>query len=168
MVTATGTELERASAVVAQVPDPELPMLTLAELGMIRDVEIDGATVRVDLTPTYSGCPALHEMRADIVDRLRAAGFADVEVRLVLAPAWSTDWITESGHRKLLAAGIAPPTPAPQRAGPVRLALTPTPIACPRCGSRDTVRTAMFGATACRSLHRCRSCAEPFEHVKAI
>lgn len=162
-------ERERAERAVASVPDPELPMVSLAELGMIRDVTIDGATVRVALTPTYSGCPALHEMRADIVRRLGQEGFLDVEVRLVLSPRWTTDWITPEGRRKLHEAGIAPPGRAPERAGPVPLMLgSSAPVACPHCGSSDTVRTAMFAATACRSLHRCRTCAEPFEHVKAI
>jgi ring-1,2-phenylacetyl-CoA epoxidase subunit PaaD len=162
--------LELARRIVAAVPDPELPMLTLADLGIVRDVEIDDATVRVEITPTYTGCPALHEMRHDICRHLLDAGFSDVRVQVVLAPAWTTDWITEDGRRKLLAAGIAPPGPAPRRvSGPIPLTLTASrPVPCPRCASVETERTAAFGPTACRALHRCRSCGEPFEHVKEI
>jgi ring-1,2-phenylacetyl-CoA epoxidase subunit PaaD len=148
-------------------------MVTVADLGILRDVTMDGPRVTAWLTPTYSGCPALREIRADVAGRLAAAGFADVEVRTVLSPPWSSDWITAEGRRKLLAAGIAPPSgSAPRRAaGPVPLTLTAAPgraISCPQCGSGDTERTAAFSATACKDLYRCRSCAEPFEHVKEI
>jgi len=162
--------LGRARAIAAAVPDPELPMLTLADLGILREVSAEGDRVVVAITPTYSGCPALREMRGDLARRLAAAGYADVQVRTVLSPAWSTDWITAEGRRKLAAAGIAPPGPAPRpAAGPVPLALTSRPgPACPACGSPDTERTAVFSATACKDLHRCRACTEPFEHVKEI
>ena len=162
--------LARARAIAASVPDPELPMLTLADLGVLREVRAEGDRLVVALTPTYSGCPALREMRGDLARRLAAAGYADVEIRTVLSPAWSTDWITAEGRRKLAAAGIAPPGPAPRpAAGPVPLTLTTRPApACPSCGSPDTTQTAAFSATACRDLYRCRSCAEPFEHVKEI
>lgn len=169
MVTVTDSR-PRAAAIVAAVPDPELPMVTLADLGIIRDVTVsDAMRVRVELTPTYSGCPALHEMRADITRRLGDAGFGDVEVHLVLSPPWTTDWITPDGRRKLHEAGISPPGPARPATAPVPLSLdVRAGVPCPRCGSSDTVRTAMFAATACRSLHRCRSCREPFEHVKEL
>ncbi|WP_122982121.1 1,2-phenylacetyl-CoA epoxidase subunit PaaD [Actinoplanes teichomyceticus] len=160
-----------AATVVGQVTDPELPMVTLAELGIVRDVRQDGDGVLVTITPTYSGCPAMETIRADIAGALRRAGFERVEVRTVLAPAWTTDWISETGRRKLAEAGIAPPGPAPRRpAGPVPLTLTPRPsdLRCPRCGSADTEAVAAFGATACRELRRCRACREPFEHMKEI
>jgi ring-1,2-phenylacetyl-CoA epoxidase subunit PaaD len=166
-----GTVQERARRVAESVPDPELPMLTLADLGILRDVTVSGSRVVISLTPTYSGCPALAEMRADLVGRLRAAGLPEVDVRTALNPPWSTDWITADGRRKLAAAGIAPPGAAPRRAaGPVPLTMTSPsrPVPCPACGSADTERTAAFSATACKDLHRCRSCAEPFEHVKEI
>jgi ring-1,2-phenylacetyl-CoA epoxidase subunit PaaD len=158
-------------AVAETVTDPELPALTLADLGVLRDVRVEGGTVVVEITPTYSGCPAMGVMRADLVLALREAGFADVDVRTVLSPAWSTDWISAAGRRKLAAAGIAPPGVAPVRApGPVPLSLGPTrrTADCPLCGSADTVELSEFGATACKALRRCRSCGEPFEHVKEI
>ena len=156
----------------ATVTDPELPTLTLADLGVLRDVRIeDDGTVVVEITPTYTGCPAMGVMRADLVHALHRAGFADVDVRTVLSPAWSTDWISEDGRRKLAAGGIAPPGTAPVRTpGPVPLQLGPTrrTAACPLCGSADTEELSEFGATACKALRRCRSCREPFEHVKEI
>ena len=185
------TDLERPDAettvrdlarqIAAEVTDPELPMLTLEDLGVLRDVELtaDG-TVVASLTPTYSGCPAMAEMRADVSARLRDAGFERVEIRTVLDPPWTTAWITRDGRRKLAEHGIAPPTitstaaahaGAPASAGPVLVQLSPirrAPLPCPRCGSLDTEETSRFSATACRALWRCRSCLEPFEHVKEI
>jgi ring-1,2-phenylacetyl-CoA epoxidase subunit PaaD len=160
-----------ARAVAETVTDPELPMLTLADLGVLRDVRDEDGTVVVEITPTYSGCPAMGVMRADLVHALHRAGFADVDVRTVLSPAWSTDWISDEGRRKLAAGGIAPPGKAPVRtAGPVPLNLGPTrrTASCPVCGSADTEELSEFGATACKALRRCRSCREPFEHVKEI
>jgi ring-1,2-phenylacetyl-CoA epoxidase subunit PaaD len=160
-----------AEQIVATVTDPELPMVTLAELGIVREVRQGDDGVVVTITPTYSGCPAMESIRADIAGALRSAGFGPVEVRTVLAPAWTTDWISETGRRKLVEAGIAPPGAAPRRAaGPIPLALTPrsNPVACPRCGSTETEAIAAFGATACRELRRCPACREPFEHMKEI
>ncbi|WP_111654055.1 1,2-phenylacetyl-CoA epoxidase subunit PaaD [Actinoplanes lutulentus] len=160
-----------AARVVGSVVDPELPMVTLAELGVVREVRQDEDTVVVTVTPTYSGCPAMESIRDDIRASLRRAGFGRVDVRTVLAPAWTTDWISESGRRKLAEAGIAPPGPAPRRAaGPVPLALVARPVAvgCPRCGSAVTEVVTPFGATACRELRRCPVCREPFEHMKEI
>jgi ring-1,2-phenylacetyl-CoA epoxidase subunit PaaD len=160
-----------AAAVVATVTDPELPLLTLAELGIVRDVREDADGVRVAITPTYSGCPAMETIRDDIRAALHGAGFTGVVVRTVLSPAWTTDWITPSGRAKLAAAGIAPPGPAPRREpGPVPLVLgaRPDPVTCPRCGHADTERIAAFSATACRDLRRCPACREPFEHMKEI
>jgi ring-1,2-phenylacetyl-CoA epoxidase subunit PaaD len=164
-------QLTDPRAVAATVTDPELPMLTLADLGVLRDVRVEDGTVVVEITPTYTGCPAMGVMRADLVLALREAGFPDVEVRTVLSPAWTTDWISDAGRRKLAAAGIAPPGRAPVRpAGPVPLQLGPTrrTAACPQCGSADTVEQSEFSATACKALRRCRACGEPFEHVKEI
>ncbi|CAL9348250.1 1,2-phenylacetyl-CoA epoxidase subunit PaaD [Streptomyces sp. enrichment culture] len=172
MVTGTPALLDarRARQVAEQVPDPELPMLTLADLGVLRDVEVgaDG-TVVASLTPTYSGCPAMAEMRADVAARLREAGYQRVDIRTVLDPPWTSDWITEAGRLKLAEHGIAPPGPAP-RGGPVPLVLSPTrpAVPCPRCGSADTEETSRFAATSCKALWRCRACREPFEYVKEI
>jgi ring-1,2-phenylacetyl-CoA epoxidase subunit PaaD len=158
-----------AYEVAAATPDPELPLLTLADLGILREVEERAGRVVVSITPTYSGCPALREITADLTGRLQAAGYPQVEIRTQLQPPWSSDWITTAGRAKLARAGIAPPAPATRRSGPIPLTLGPAPaVVCPHCGSRDTVRTAAFGATACKSLHRCRECAEPFEAVKPI
>jgi ring-1,2-phenylacetyl-CoA epoxidase subunit PaaD len=155
-----------ARAAVAAVVDPELPVLTIDELGILRDVTEDkrAGRVTVTITPTYTGCPATEVIRADIRAALAAAGYPDGEVVTVFAPAWSTDWISESGRAKLAAAGIAPPSPA-RRDGPVRLALT---VACARCGSSDTEQVSRFGSTACKALWRCRACREPFDHLKAL
>ncbi len=149
-------------ALVAAVPDPELPVVTIEDLGVLRDVlvEPDGRIV-VEITPTYSGCPAMDTIRADVLERLADAGHTDAEVRLVLAPAWTTDWITDAGRAALRQHGIAPPHPV----GPVRLMLS---VRCPLCGSPDTRETSRFGSTACKSLWTCRSCLEPFDHVKAL
>jgi ring-1,2-phenylacetyl-CoA epoxidase subunit PaaD len=160
-----------ARAVAESVRDPELPVLTLADLGVLRDVVVEGERVVVTITPTYSGCPAMAAMRADLRARLHAAGYPDVEVRTVLDPPWTTDWISAAGRRALADAGVAPPGPAPRPApGPVplRLVRPQRTVACPRCGSADTEETSEFGSTACKALRRCRSCAEPFEHVKEI
>lgn len=157
-------------AIVADVADPEVPVLTIDDLGILRDVILtsDGH-ISVTITPTYSGCPAMREISADVERRMLDAGFGPVEVRTALAPAWSSDWITAEGHRSLAAAGIAPPEPTRPTTGPVPLTLGPRPaVRCPRCGSHHTALDATFGSTACKSLHRCRACDEPFEAVKPI
>jgi ring-1,2-phenylacetyl-CoA epoxidase subunit PaaD len=160
-----------AFAVAAGVPDPELPMVTVADLGILRDVHEDGETVTVVITPTYSGCPAMHEIGEDLRRRLRQAGYRSVTVRTELSPPWTSDWITPDGRRKLAAAGIAPPKRPARRltTGPIPLTLTaPGAVTCPRCGSADTRETSRFSGTACRALYRCQQCREPFEHVKEI
>ena len=172
MVTTVLSDLRRARHLAEQVPDPELPMLTLADLGVLREVTVEAdGTVVASLTPTYSGCPAMAEMRAGVAARLRDAGYGRVEIRTVLDPPWTSDWITPEGRRKLAEHGIAPPMTAPRRpAGPVPLTLSPTrrTVACPRCGSADTEETSRFAATSCKALWRCLTCREPFEYVKEI
>jgi ring-1,2-phenylacetyl-CoA epoxidase subunit PaaD len=148
--------------VAATVHDPELPMLTLADLGILRDVIDEGERVVVTITPTYSGCPAMAEIRADLHRALRGAGYEDVDVRTVLTPPWTSDDITAHGRATLAAHGIAPP-----HRRSTLVTITPRP-ACPQCGSPDATRLSAFGATACRDLHRCNTCREPFEQVKTI
>lgn len=145
-------------------------MLTLADLGVLRDVrEHDGAVV-VTITPTYSGCPALATMRDDLLRRLAEEGYGDARVEVALSPPWSSDLISEPGRRALREHGLSTPGPAPRRDGPTPLTLTPTRrrLTCPRCGSAHTELLTEFGATACRALYRCTDCLEPFEHVKEV
>jgi ring-1,2-phenylacetyl-CoA epoxidase subunit PaaD len=155
---------------VASICDPELPALTIDDLGILGDVTVEEGTVVVAVTPTYSGCPAMDVIHDDIIDSLRRVGYDSVEVRVQLAPAWSSDNITATGRRKLDAAGIVPPGPSPQPGTPIPLTLHPVSqrLPCPRCGSAATEETSHFGATACKSLHRCGECGEPFEHFKAL
>ena len=157
----------RAWGLAARVADPELPVVTIEELGILRDViEDDQGRVHVQITPTYSGCPAMDTIRADLVDSLTLAGYRHVAVEVVLAPAWTSDWITPAGRAKLAAYGIAPPGPvAGGRAGPVTVPLS---VRCPRCGSLDTRESSHFGSTACKALWVCRACREPFDHFKAL
>lgn len=160
-----------AQSIVDRVGDPELPMLSLADLGVVREVSEEGGRVVVTITPTYTGCPAMDAMRDDLVRALNSAGYREVEVRTVLSPPWSTDWISENGKRKLAEAGIAPPGRVPVRhRGPVPLLLDPPAgrVRCPHCGSMDTDEQSRFGSTACKALRRCRACREPFEHIKEI
>jgi ring-1,2-phenylacetyl-CoA epoxidase subunit PaaD len=149
---------------VAAVVDPELPMLTIADLGILRDIELtDDGRLHVTITPTYSGCPALEAIRRDIVEVCARHGWPDVIVHTAIAPAWSTDWISEEGRRKLQEHGIAPPGPRP--GGQVLIALS---VRCPQCGSADTQEVSRFGSTPCQALWVCNGCLEPFSHVKAI
>lgn len=156
-----------------QVMDPEIPMLSIVDLGIVRRVEADGRRVTVDLTPTYSGCPATEVIERDAREAL-AAVFADVEVHTVLSPAWTTDWITERGRMRLREAGIAPPRPV---AAPVPNSMRVLAVVgdaptsspeCPRCGSSEVEEISRFGSTACKSLWRCSACREPFDHFKPL
>lgn len=172
MVTTVHGALPDVRRIAETVTDPELPMLTLADLGVLRDVWVTPTgTVVVSITPTYSGCPAMDAMRADLTGALLAAGYTDVEVHTVLEPAWSTDWISVAGATKLARAGISPPHTAPVRAtGPIQLDLGATvrTVRCPQCGSSLTEERSRFSSTPCKSLWRCQSCLEPFEHIKEI
>jgi len=168
----TAVSLASLRAAAGAVPDPEIPVLTLDDLGIVRDVRVagrgadadGGPAVEVDLTPTYTGCPATAVIADDVRAALLAAGAASVVVRTVLSPAWTTDWMSAEGRRKLTEFGIAPPG-ARREPGVVRLTLSPR---CPRCGSPDTREVSRFGSTPCKALWSCRSCAEPFDAFKAI
>ena len=158
-------ERERAREVLASVADPEIPVLSLLDLGVIRSLAPLGSSgLAVGLSPTYTGCPATAVIRADIIRALEAAGFAPIRVTDVLSPAWTSDWISAEGRRKLAAYGIAPPAAVGSRRA---LAGDDTP-GCPRCGSADTELVSEFGSTPCKALHRCRSCREPFDRFKCI
>ncbi len=153
----------KVRAIVAQVLDPEVPVLTIEDLGILRDVSVDDhGQVAVTITPTYSGCPAMDAITADVTHALAEHGFDQVKVSLVLAPAWTTDWMSDAGKQKLLDYGIAPPQPRNERA--VSVALT---LRCPQCGSPDTRELSRFGSTACKSLWVCSTCKEPFDHFKS-
>ena len=141
-------------------------MLSIGDLGVLRDVAVDdNGRVRVTITPTYSGCPAMDVIRTDVVQALHDSGFPDVDMQTVLSPAWTTDWMSDEGKRKLLAYGIAPPARRTTGGGPVALRLS---VRCPQCGSGDTRELSRFGSTACKALWACNSCLEPFDHFKAI
>jgi ring-1,2-phenylacetyl-CoA epoxidase subunit PaaD len=167
--------LARARAALDAVTDPEIPVVTIAELGILRGVQIDDAgTLVITITPTYSGCPAMDQIADDVRRTLQAADVGTYRVCSVLSPAWTTDWITAEGHRKLREFGIAPPSHAAvagetaQAGRPVQL-MRPARaelVACPQCGSHDTVPISAFGSTACKALYRCRACREPFDYFK--
>ena len=145
---------EEVWAWLAEVPDPEIPVISIVDLGIVRDVSWDGATLVVAITPTYSGCPATSVIAFEIESHLRARGVERLRLERRLSPAWTTDWIGEEGREKLRAYGIAPPG---AKGGPV---------ACPRCGSGATERVSQFGSTPCKAAWRCTECLEPFDHFK--
>lgn len=163
MAAAADPDSVDAAVLAGSVVDPEIPVLTLADLGVLRRVAVTGDTVRVTITPTYSGCPAMDAMAADIEQVLTAAGYREVTVERRLAPAWTTDDISAQGREVLQRYGIAPPHQGGR--SPVALSLS---IRCPHCGSPSTSEISRFGATSCKSLHRCAACAEPFEHFKVL
>ncbi|MDN4172922.1 1,2-phenylacetyl-CoA epoxidase subunit PaaD [Nocardioides sp. SOB77] len=162
----SATTTRSAWDIAAAVPDPELPVVTIGDLGILRDVtENDTGCVHVQVTPTYSGCPAVETIRDELVERLTCAGYRRVDVETVLWPAWTTDWITAEGRARLADHGIAPPAPARAAGGPVDVEIG---VRCPRCGSPETRELSRFGSTACKALRVCGACAEPFDHVKPI
>jgi ring-1,2-phenylacetyl-CoA epoxidase subunit PaaD len=170
VVSAVATEPAVTEA-IADIPDPEVPVVTIGDLGILRSVDVDedARTLVATVTPTYSGCPAM----AAIADRIRfeaaERGYA-AQVRTQLSPAWTTDWMSEQGREALRRFGIAPPGPAGagERTGPVAVRLARHVVTCPRCGSDDTTEIAHFGSTACKALRRCNACLEPFDEFKAI
>lgn len=157
-------QLSTIWAALAQVPDPEIPVVSIVDMGMVREVEVDGGRVSVTFTPTFSGCPALHVIRQSIEDAVRALGVLDVEVRSTLTPPWTTDWINADARERLRQYGIAPPAPA----GEGLITLEAEPTRCPRCGSLNVNLTASFGSTLCKRLYVCGSCREPFEGFKSV
>lgn len=156
---------DQAWNVLREVHDPEIPMLSIVDLGIVRDVRVDDGTVEADLSPTYSGCPAVSVIEFDAEMALRDAGFERVIIKRVMAPAWTTDWITDLGRQRLAEAGIAPPVAGGGKGA--LLGEEPEPT-CPNCGSTDTERLSEFGSTACKALWRCKTCLEPFDYFKCI
>ena len=153
---------QRAWDAAASVVDPEIPVLSIADLGVLRAVEVRDGRVEVVITPTYSGCPAMNMITLEIELALDRAGFHSAKVRTVLSPAWTTDWMSEEGRRKLRDYGIAPPLPASSR----RALFGIQQIQCPQCGSDNTELLSEFGSTSCKALWRCKSCREPFDYFK--
>jgi ring-1,2-phenylacetyl-CoA epoxidase subunit PaaD len=172
------TSTDTAWAVLDTVPDPEVPALSVRDLGIVRDVVCGDDGTEVVLTPTYSGCPATEVISDSVRQALQDAGFGPVRVTLRRAPAWTTDWISDAGRRKLRDYGIAPPGPVEDGASlcgvsgaapamaPIRI--RPRGVDCPRCGSAQTERLSAFGSTACKAMYRCLACREPFEYFKPI
>ncbi len=158
---------EGVRAILGTVMDPEVPVLSVVELGIVRDVAVAGDLVTITLTPTYSGCPAMHEIESDIRSALAAHGATSVEIKTAYAPAWTTDWIPAEAREKLRAYGIAPPERAEQ-GGLVTLTRRREPVPCPYCGSTNTQLKSEFGSTACKSIHACQACKQPFEQFKPI
>ncbi len=153
-------------SLLEEVSDPEIPVLTVVDMGVVREVEVNGESLVVRITPTYSGCPAMNEIEQNIIKRLVEEGIVDVKVETVLSPPWTTDWMTESGKQKLQAFGIAPPEGS--SADKSVLFGKPKQVTCPNCRSRETEMVSQFGSTACKSLYRCKSCQEPFDYFKCI
>ncbi|WP_457946062.1 1,2-phenylacetyl-CoA epoxidase subunit PaaD [Pseudarthrobacter sp. alpha12b] len=164
----TRTPQQDAWDIAATVCDPEIPVLTIADLGILRNVEVQDGKVTVTITPTYSGCPAMDAIRDDLYTAFKKEGYQDVHVDLVLAPAWTTDWMTEAGKQKLQQYGIAPPTgnsKAGGHSGPIRLSLA---VKCPQCNSLNTKELTRFGSTSCKALYVCQDCKEPFDYFKVL
>lgn len=158
--------VEHIKHCLEDVTDPEIPVLTIMDMGVVRDIRIRDNVVEVDITPTYTGCPAMDEISADIVKRLKREGASDVTVKEVLTPSWTTDWLSEEGKRKLEEYGIAPPT---DETADKRALFGAQPVVrCPQCKSENTTRVSQFGSTACKALYKCEDCQEPFDYFKCL
>jgi len=171
LAVASSARVAAAWRVLATVPDPEVPAISVCELGIVREVLDHDDVLEIVLTPTYSGCPATEVIEHDILQAIESAGLGPARATLRRAPAWTTDWISSEGRAKLLAYGIVPPGPASDALVPIRFfprGATTIALACPRCGSHHTERLAAFGSTACKATWRCLACKEPFEHFKPL
>lgn len=152
-------------AFLEEVFDPEVPVLTIVDLGIVRKVEVNGEQVVVTITPTYSGCPAMQRIESDIHEKLLEKGVKQLEVVTTLSPAWTTDWLSEEGKRKLREYGIAPPEDEPDKSV---LFAKPIVVPCPKCGSTNTKLVSQFGSTACKAHYQCNDCLEPFDYFKCL
>lgn len=152
-------------SLLEEVFDPEVPVLTVVDLGVVRDVRVDRDKVEIDITPTYTGCPAMQRIEDDIHEKLTENGISNVKVNLVLSPAWTTDWLSDNGKKKLEEYGIAPPVDEPDKSV---LFADPPKIKCPKCGSDNTKLVSQFGSTACKAQYQCNSCLEPFDYFKCL
>lgn len=159
------TEKDKILSYLEDVMDPEVPALSIMDLGIVRDVEVSSGRIEVMITPTYSGCPAMKAIQDDIISTLRAKGFSDVTVRIVYSPVWTTDWLKDEAKRKLKDYGIAPPSKGGDEEF-IPLMINTDNVSCPYCDSSDTVLRSRFGSTACKSLYFCNSCRQPFEYFK--
>lgn len=171
VTTASPAEIEDTEAAIkiwqalGQVADPEIPVVSVVDLGIVRDVRVEGGKVEVVITPTYTGCPATHVIADEVARAVREAGYPDARIATALSPPWTTDWISEEGRRKLEDYGIAPPARATGKRG--LLGEVPE-IACPRCGSTEVTKVSEFGSTACKAFYKCNLCLEPFDYFKCI
>jgi len=155
------TNTDQLFEILSNVVDPEIPVLTLQDLGVLRDISVNNGEVKITITPTYAGCPAMETMRTDIETTLAEAGYQQVTVQQSLSPAWTTDWMSENGRQKLRAYGIAPPAKT-------SCGRQTDPIACPQCDSTDVKLISEFGSTACKALYQCQDCREPFDYFKCL
>jgi ring-1,2-phenylacetyl-CoA epoxidase subunit PaaD len=167
VVTGSALTRERVLEILESVKDPEVPVVSVVELGIVRDVTVEDAHVAITITPTYSGCPAMREIEQDIRSALHEHGFDDVALKTVHAPAWTTDWIGAEAREKLRAYGIAPPSPV-ESGGLITLTHRRAAVRCPHCGSNSTELRSEFGSTACKAIHVCNACREPFDEFKAF
>ncbi|TAL62711.1 MAG: phenylacetate-CoA oxygenase subunit PaaJ [Bacteroidetes bacterium] len=157
---------EQITSLLSAIPDPEIPVINIKELGVLRDVVVNGNEVEIIITPTYSGCPAMKQIEDDIISSLERNGIENVKVKMVYHPAWTTDWITDEAKEKLRKYGIAPPEKTTADKG--ALMGKKRALECPRCGSKNTVMISQFGSTACKALFQCSDCKEPFDYFKCI
>ncbi len=157
---------EKIRELISVIPDPEIPVITIAELGVIRDVIVEGENVEIKITPTYSGCPAMKQMEDDVVSKLKQNGFKTVNVKMVYSPAWTTDWLSQEAKLKLQKYGIAPP----EESTTDKSFITGKhkAVTCPRCKSKNTLLVSQFGSTACKALYKCSDCLETFDYFKCI
>jgi ring-1,2-phenylacetyl-CoA epoxidase subunit PaaD len=168
MVTGHALDADAIWRILDEVKDPEVPVLSVVELGIVRDVKLADDRVTVVITPTYSGCPAMFIIEHDIIEALATHGIESAEIETVFSPAWTTEWMSDEAKAKLVAYGIAAPGQVAQDEGLVTLTRRSSPVSCPHCGSTNTIVKSEFGATACKSINYCNSCLQPFEQFKAI